>query len=114
MPRLSAETPSLPTLPLQYEASSEAAVTRLSCQYRTCSVYFDSRGQGGIDPGVYAFPAHQVIRYGDRIYDPSYGEEADSIIEWEDALLDAVLLPGLPPFPVANQPNIADLQWDTD
>ena len=53
----------------------------------------EAEGQGGIDPGHYRFPAHQVIRHGNRIYDPSYGVDFDTLTQWEDALVYQLVLP---------------------
>ena len=71
-------------------------------------------GQGG-EPGWNFFLApnvHEVIRYGDRIYDPSYGLDFDTLNAWEDALLDELVLPGN--IYGAQRVGIEDLKWQTD
>ena len=68
-----------------------------------------AEGQGRIDPGVYRFPAHQVIRYGNRIYDPSYGVDFDTLNEWEDAMLYQLVLPD--ETSVSQRLGTEDLEW---
>jgi hypothetical protein len=43
----------------------------------------DLQGQGGL-PTQNEFASHRVIGFNDKIYDPSYGEEYDTAVEWED------------------------------
>ena len=69
----------------------------------------EAEGQGGIDPGFYRFPAHQVIRYGNRIYATFYGVDFDTLNQWEDALLYQLVLPD--ETSVSQRLGIEDLEW---
>lgn len=46
-------------------------------------------GQGGI-PTVTTFPDHGVVKFDGKYYDPSYGKEATSLLDWQNKSLSLV------------------------